>query len=80
MLDNSSSGHAWAVKWGRFIQADLAEKDRLVQLMKDEKVEAVIHFAASALVGESTREPKKYFWNNVVNTLHVLDAMLAKRE
>jgi UDP-glucose-4-epimerase GalE len=76
VLDNLSTGHRWAVKWGPFIDADLANQDLLTRILKEQQVEAVMHFAASLLVGESLREPRKYFWNNVVNTLRLLDAML----
>jgi UDP-arabinose 4-epimerase len=75
VLDNLSAGHRWAVKWGRLIESDLAEKVKLAQILQEQHIEAVMHFAASLLVGESVREPRKYFWNNVVNTLQLLDAM-----
>ena len=75
-LDNLSSGHRWAVKWGPFVEGDLADPQLLAPLLRDEHVEAVMHFAASLLVGESVKNPRKYFWNNVVNTLRLLDAML----
>ncbi len=76
VLDNLSSGHRWAVKWGRLFDWDLADAAKLSQLLEKEQVEAVLHFAASLLVGESVQKPRKYYWNNVVNTLHLLDAML----
>ena len=76
VLDNLSSGHRWAVKWGRLLEWDLSDTDLLPQFIEKEKVEAVLHFAASLLVGESVQQPRKYFWNNVVNTLRLLDAML----
>jgi UDP-glucose-4-epimerase GalE len=76
VLDNLSSGHRWAVKWGRLLDWDLADTEMLPQFLEKEHVEAVLHFAASLLVGESVAEPRKYFWNNVVNTLRLLDAML----
>jgi len=75
VLDNLSAGHRWAVKWGPLFEWDLSEAERLPQLLKNERVEAVMHFAASLLVGESVQLPRKYYWNNVVNTLHLLDAM-----
>jgi UDP-glucose-4-epimerase GalE len=75
VLDNLSTGHRWAVKWGPFIEADLADRAALARTLKDQRIEFVMHFAASLLVAESVREPRKYFWNNVVNTLHLLDAM-----
>ncbi len=76
VLDNLSTGHRWAVKWGRLLEWDLAAPEMLPQFLEHERIEAVMHFAASLLVGESVREPRKYFWNNVVNTLRLLDAML----
>jgi UDP-glucose-4-epimerase GalE len=54
---------------------DLKDAERLPLLMKQERIEAVMHFAASLLVGESVELPRKYYWNNIVNTLHLLDAM-----
>jgi UDP-glucose-4-epimerase GalE len=76
VLDNLSSGHRWAAKWGPLLEWDLADTEMLPQFLENERVEAVLHFAACLLVGESIQEPRKYFWNNVVNTLHLLDAML----
>lgn len=76
VLDNFVSGHRWAVKWGRLLEWDLATAELLPQFLEKEGVEAVLHFAASLLVGESVHEPRQYFWNNVVNTLRLLDAML----
>ncbi len=73
VLDNLSAGHRWAVSW--FFEMDLAEKDKVSYLLKNQRIEAVMHFAASLLVGESVELPRKYYWNNVVNTLHLLDAM-----
>lgn len=75
VLDNLSAGHRWAVKWGPLFEQDLADAQALSQLLKEQRVEAVLHFAASLLVGESVEQPRKYYWNNVVNTLHLLDAM-----
>jgi UDP-glucose-4-epimerase GalE len=75
VLDNLSAGHRWAVKWGRLLDWDLADTEMLPQFLEKENVEAVLHFAGSLLVGESIQEPRKYYWNNVVNTLRLLDAM-----
>ncbi len=76
VFDNLSSGHRWSVKWGPCVEGDLAEPETLKSVLKAQRIEAVIHFAASILVGESIRDPRKYLWNNVVNTLCLLDAML----
>jgi len=76
VLDNLSTGHRRAVKWGRLLEWDLGNTEVLPQFLENEGIEAVLHFAASLLVGESIKQPRKYFWNNVVNTLRLLDAML----
>lgn len=79
VLDNLSTGHRWAVQWGPFIQGDLADEQLLRKVLREYDIEAVIHFAAHAYVGESMRKPREYFHNNVVNTLNLLDAMVAER-
>jgi UDP-glucose-4-epimerase GalE len=76
-LDNLIYGHPWAVKWGPLVEGDLADGDLLRQVMHDHRIAAVVHFAAYAYVGESVREPEKYFRNNVANTLNLLEAMRA---
>ena len=76
VFDNFSGGYRWAVKWGPCVEGDLADRDSLKSVLKEHQVEAVMHFAANIQVGESVRDPRKYFWNNVVNTLNLLDAML----
>jgi UDP-glucose-4-epimerase GalE len=73
--DNLSTGHQWAVRWGPFVQGDLADHRRLVQTMNEYAIDAVIHFAASAYVGDSIRQPAEYFQNNTVNSLTLLNAM-----
>ncbi|HVA02063.1 MAG TPA: UDP-glucose 4-epimerase GalE [Terriglobia bacterium] len=79
VLDNLSAGHRSAVKWGPFIEGDLNDSDLLNKIMQDGRIEGVLHFAASLLVGESMTDPQKYFWNNDVNTLKLLDAMKANQ-
>ena len=78
VLDDLSTGHRAAVKWGPFVEGNLGDKELLEKIFKDYQIEAVLHFAASLLVGESMVNPHKYFWNNVVNTLVLLDAMKAR--
>ncbi|HEV2245456.1 MAG TPA: UDP-glucose 4-epimerase GalE, partial [Terriglobia bacterium] len=75
VLDNLSTGHREAVRWGPFIEGDLGDKELLAEIFKERRIEAVLHFAASLLVGESVRNPQKYFRNNVVNTIRLLDVM-----
>ena len=76
IYDNLSKGHRGAVIEGaRFVEGDLLEADKLRQALKDNRIEAVIDMAASSLVGESVQEPSKYYHNNVVAGLVLLDAM-----
>jgi len=76
VLDNLSTGHRWAVKWGPLVVADVADRSRVKSVVKEFDVSAVIHFAAHAYVGESVRQPQKYFDNNVTKTLALLDTLL----
>ena len=76
VIDNLSYGHEWAVKWGPFERGDLADAAWVAGVFDRHAVEAVIHFAASAYVGESMTDPRKYFRNNTVNTLNLLDVMV----
>ncbi len=75
VYDNLSTGHRSAVPPDRLIIGDLCDTDRLDQTILQQRTEAVIHFAASAYVGESVENPAKYYLNNVVNTLHLLERM-----
>jgi UDP-glucose 4-epimerase len=76
VYDNLSKGHREAVVEGaRFVEGDLLESDKLVQTLNDNRVEAVIHVAAYSLVGESVAAPAKYYHNNLVAGLVLLDAM-----
>lgn len=72
--DNLRYGHRRAVRWGPFVEGDLADRSLLARTIADHGVEAVVHFAAFAYVGESVRDPAAYFRNNVTNTLNLLDA------
>jgi UDP-glucose-4-epimerase GalE len=74
-LDNLVYGHRQAVKWGPFIEGDLADRTMLRKVFDQYEIKSVIHFAAYAYVGESMRDPGKYFRNNVINTLQLLEAM-----
>jgi UDP-glucose-4-epimerase GalE len=75
VFDDLSQGHDWAVKWGPLERGSLSDPARLAEVFAAHRVEAVVHFAASALVGESMGNPTKYFRNNTVATLNLLDAM-----
>jgi len=75
-IDNLSNGHRGAVHAAaKFYVADLANTAGVATVLQKEKVEAVMHFAASAYVGESVTDPRKYYRNNVSNTVSMLDAM-----
>jgi UDP-glucose-4-epimerase GalE len=76
IFDNLSAGHRWAVGSKTLIEADLGDKLSIQRALKQHNIEAVIHFAAHAYVGESVKDPRKYFQNNAVNTLNLLDTML----
>jgi UDP-glucose-4-epimerase GalE len=74
--DNLAYGHREAVRWGPFVEADLADKVTLAATLRTHDIAAVMHFAAFAYVGESMTKPDIYFRNNVVNTLTLLDTMV----
>ena len=76
VFDNLVHGHKWAVKWGPFVEGDLADGALIKDVLEQYAVTAVVHFAAYAYVGESVVHPRKYFRNNVAGTLNLLDAML----
>ncbi|MFW2439061.1 MAG: UDP-glucose 4-epimerase GalE [Arenicellales bacterium] len=73
--DNLVYGHEWAVKWGPFEQGDILDRERLDEIIKQYQPAAIMHFAAYAYVGESVDEPGKYYRNNVVGSLTLLEAM-----
>ena len=75
-LDNLYYGHREAVLEGHFVQGDLADETALSRLFETFPIEAVIHFAAFCYVGESMEAPEKYFNNNLVNGLNLLNTML----
>jgi UDP-glucose 4-epimerase len=76
-LDNLSSGHRDAVLHGQFVHGDIADRLILDQVFSEHKFDAVMHFASFIQVGESVQDPAKYYQNNFVNTLNLLNAMRA---
>jgi len=76
VLDDLSSGHRWAVRWGPLVVGDIADDEAVKRVIKDFEIAAVMHFAAHAYVGESVGNPRKYFHNNVTKGLALLDASL----
>jgi UDP-glucose 4-epimerase len=76
VFDNLVSGHQSSVRWGDFILGDLANIDQLRLCFQKNTIEAVIHFAGFAYVGESVINPAIYYRNNVSNTINLLDIMV----
>jgi UDP-arabinose 4-epimerase len=76
VVDNLSQGHPWAACGAELIRADIADKEALARILKERPVEYVIHFAAFAYVGESVKEPSKYYNNNIASSLSMLDTLL----
>lgn len=75
VIDNLQTGHKDALLGGKLYEGDLRDKELLKRLFAENEIEAVIHFAANSLVGESMKDPVKYFDNNVYGTLCLLEAM-----
>ena len=75
VLDNLSTGFAAAVTAGELIVGDMQDRNLVERILGDHQVDAVMHFAACALVGESVVEPAKYYQNNVSATLELLEGM-----
>src|SRR3954451_17849989 len=77
VYDNLYKGHREAIAAGaKFVEGDLMDAESLRRTLRENEIEAVIHMAADSLVGESVEEPAKYYRNNVVAGLALLDAML----
>lgn len=78
VFDNFGCGHRDFIKWGEYLEGDLLDVNSIDSVFKKYRPDAVMHFAAYAYVGESVEDPSKYYRNNVVGTLNLLDAMKAK--
>ncbi|MEK6698645.1 MAG: UDP-glucose 4-epimerase GalE [Nitrospirota bacterium] len=76
VYDDLSKGHRDAVLYGELVVGDLADQALLARTLRAFKPDAVMHFAAFIAVGESVREPVKYYCNNTANTLNLLRGML----
>lgn len=74
-LDNLCTGHRQAVMPDRLIVAELSDQEVVEAVLRDHKIDVVMHFAAFAAVGESMEHPAKYYQNNVVASLSLLEAM-----
>lgn len=77
VFDNLSTGWAKAVKFGPLVQGDLLDRAALDAAFTQYRPEAVMHFAALSQVGEATRDPGKYWRNNLGGSLNLVEAMLA---
>jgi len=75
VLDNLIYGHREAVRWGPFYKGNIQDKNLLSRLFLKHEIEAVMHFAAFAYVGESVIDPEKYYENNVAATISLLEVM-----
>jgi UDP-glucose-4-epimerase GalE len=75
VVDNLAEGHRAAVGKLPLVVADLLDREQIVRVVRDHRIDAVMHFAAFAYVGVSVTEPAKYYQNNIVGTLTLLDAM-----
>ncbi|MEL7026590.1 MAG: UDP-glucose 4-epimerase GalE [Pseudomonadota bacterium] len=76
-FDNLSTGWADAVKFGPFEEGDLLDQARLAEVMDTHQPAAVMHFAAFSDVGEATKDPGKYWRNNVAGSLNLIESMVA---
>ena len=75
VYDNLCFGHRAAVPAERLIVGDLHEVHRLDQLLVENRIEAVVHFAAFTFVGESVKDPAKYYRNNLIGTLNLMESL-----
>lgn len=78
VFDNFSAGHREAVRYGVLVEGNTSDVDVVRRALREHQVNAVMHFAALLDVGESVREPLRYYRNNVTGTLSVLEAMAAE--
>ncbi|MES9884971.1 MAG: UDP-glucose 4-epimerase GalE [Sedimenticola sp.] len=79
VFDNLSTGHRESVKWGTFVHGDLLVPGDLSALFENHTFDAVMHFSARSLVGESMVNPSLYYRNNVIGTLNLLEQMRLKK-
>jgi UDP-glucose 4-epimerase len=75
VLDDLSTGHREAVRWGELVEADIGDADALDRVFGATRFDAVMHFCARSLVGESVADPYAYYASNVGGTLALLQAM-----
>lgn len=78
VLDNLQKGHIGSINDVDFINGDIVDEKLVSRVIKEYGVESVIHFAADSLVGESMKNPAKYYYNNVVKTINFLNTIIKK--
>ncbi len=78
VYDNLSMGHRQSVESEQLIVGDLFDRTLLERVLEEKRIEAVMHFAAFAYVGESVQDPAKYYQNNIAATLGLFEAMRAR--
>ena len=80
VVDNLYSGHRWAVPpEADFHQLDVGDREAMQGLMQSQKFDAVIHFAGHIVVPESVSDPGKYYRNNVVGSLNLIEFFVTTR-
>lgn len=75
ILDNLSTGHKWAARWGEFVEGDIRDEATVTEVLVRFDIQAVVHCAAVTSVGESIVSPGKYFDNNVRGSMVLLESM-----
>ena len=76
VIDNLSTGSKYLAKWGHFIKGDIGNTKLMDEIFSTYSIDCVMHFAASAYVGESMQNPKKYYINNMKKSLDLLNSMI----
>jgi len=76
VLDNLSSGHRGAIAATTFYQGDIEDSQLVEDIIKLHNIDSVIHFAASSIVSESMYNPQKYYYNNVIKSIKLLDVLI----
>src|SRR5579871_1053020 len=79
VYDNLCNGHAEAVKWGILEVGDILDRARLEEVLDKYHPQAAIHLAALKAVGESVKDPAKYYKNNVLGSIVLLDLLKEKK-
>ncbi len=75
--DNLSYGYRGSVNWGEFIKGDLSDTAKLKKTLLDYRIDMVMHFASYISAGESVENPPKYYQNNIVDSLNLINTMLS---